>query len=98
MDSGCISVCWGAFSCYTVSSRKTGHLELVCPAQEARPRQAPGIPEHTRIPLVVQAESFRARGLEVAGLLKVPSLLRLLDWGWGRGGTLKSGSIGAWSM
>lgn len=76
-------MCWGAFSCYTVAASKTGYLELGYSAQEARSRQAPGIPEYTLIPLLVQAKPFQVRGLEVAGVLTVPSPLHLLDVGGG---------------
>lgn len=91
MDSGCISMCWGAFSCSTVSSGKTGYLELGYPALEARSRQAPGIPEHTLTSLSVQAKSFKVRSLGATGVLKTAFLQHLLDLG-GWVDVLKSGS------
>lgn len=94
MDSGCISMCWGAFSCSTVSSGKTGYQELGYPALEARSRQAPGIPEHIPISLLVQAKSFKVGSLGVAGVLKTAFLQHLLDLG-GWVDVLKSGSLGA---
>lgn len=80
-----------------MSSSKTGYLELGYPALEARSRQAPGIPEHTPISLLVQAKSFKVGSLGVAGVLQAASLQLLLDLG-GRVGVLKSGGIGAWCM
>lgn len=94
MDSGCISMCWGAFSCSTVSSGKTGYLELGYPALEARSGQAPGIPEHTPISLLVQAKPFKVGSLGVAGVLKTAFLQHLLYLG-GWVDVLKSGSLGA---
>lgn len=88
-------MCWGAFSCSTVSSSKTGYLELGYPALEARFRQAPGIPEHTPISLLVQAKPFKVGSLGVAGVLQAASLQLLLDLG-GRVGVLKSG--GHWCL
>lgn len=92
MDSGCISMCWGAFSCSTVSSGKTGYLELGYPALEARSRQAPGIPEHTPYFPIGAGQVLQSGKL--GSSWGSAFLQRLLDLG-GWVDVLKSGSLGA---